>query len=65
MMIIIIVIIIIILLIIIIIIIMIIMIIIIILSLTPWLMEPGGSMPDSQGLSNNPYLEPNQHNSFD
>jgi hypothetical protein len=23
-------------------------------------MEPGGSMPDSQGLSNNPYPEPNQ-----
>ena len=23
-------------------------------------MEPGGSMPHSQGLSNNPYLDPNQ-----
>ena len=23
-------------------------------------MEPGGSMPHSQGLSNNPYPEPNQ-----
>ena len=23
-------------------------------------MEPGGSMPHSQGLFNNPYLEPNQ-----
>ena len=23
------------------------------LTLTPWLMEPGGSMPHSQGLSNN------------
>ena len=28
-------------------------------SLTPWLMEPGGSMPNSQGLSNNPYPEIN------
>ena len=26
-------------------------------------MEPGGSMPQSQGLSNNPYPEPNQPNS--
>ena len=26
---------------------------------TPWLMEPGGSRPHSQGLSNNLYLEPN------
>jgi hypothetical protein len=25
-------------------------------------MEPGGSMPRSQGLSNNPYPEPNQPN---
>jgi hypothetical protein len=24
-------------------------------QLTPWLMEPGGSMPHSQGLSNNSY----------
>ena len=31
-------------------------------SLTPRLMEPGGSM-HSQGLSNNPYPEPNQPNS--
>ena len=30
--------------------------------LTPWLMEPGGSMLHSQGLSNNPYPEPNQLN---
>ena len=30
--------------------------------LTPWLMEPGGSMPHSQGLSNNPYPETNQPN---
>ena len=28
-------------------------------TLTPWLMEPGGSMPHSQGLSNNSYPEPN------
>ena len=28
--------------------------------LTPWLMKPGGSMPHSQGISNNPYPEPNQ-----
>ena len=28
-----------------------------------WLMEPGGSMPHSQGPSNNPYSEPNQPNS--
>ena len=27
-------------------------------------MEPGGSMPHSQGFSNNPYPEPNQHNSL-
>ena len=32
-------------------------------QLTPWLMEPGGSMPHSQGFSNNPYPEPNQPNS--
>ena len=32
-------------------------------SLTPWLMEPAGSMPHSQGLSNNSYPEPNQPNS--
>ena len=25
------------------------------LNLTPWFMEPGGSMPYSQGPSNNPY----------
>ena len=25
-------------------------------------MEPGGSMPHSKGLSNNPYPEPNQPN---
>ena len=25
-------------------------------------MEPGGSMPHSQGLSNNPYPDPNQPN---
>ena len=31
-------------------------------SLTPWLMEPEGSMPYSQVLSNNPYPEPNQPN---
>ena len=31
--------------------------------LTSWLMKPEGSMPHSQGLSNNPYLEPNQPNS--
>jgi hypothetical protein len=31
--------------------------------LTPWLMEPGGSMPHSQQPSNNPYPEPNQTNS--
>ena len=28
-------------------------------ELTPWLMEPGGSMPHSQELSNNSYPEPN------
>ena len=26
-------------------------------------MEPGGSIPHSQGVSNNPYPEPNQPNS--
>ena len=30
--------------------------------LTPWLMEPGGSMPHSRGLSNNSYPEPNRPN---
>ena len=30
--------------------------------LTPWLMEPGGSMPHSQGLPNNSHPEPNQPN---
>ena len=30
--------------------------------LTPWRMEPRSSMPHSQGLSNNPYPEPNQAN---
>ena len=33
------------------------------LTLTLWLMEPGGSMLHSQGLSNNPYPEPNQSGS--
>ena len=28
-------------------------------TLIPWLMEPGGSMPHSQGLCNNSYPEPN------
>ena len=32
-------------------------------QLTPWLMEPGGSMPHSQGLSNNSYPEANQPSS--
>ena len=32
------------------------------LTLTPWLMEPVGPMPHSQGLSNNSYPEPNQPN---
>ena len=32
-------------------------------TLILWLMEPRGSMPHSQGLSNNPYPEPNQPNS--
>ena len=27
-------------------------------KLTPWLMEPAGSMPHSQGFSNNTYLKP-------
>ena len=31
--------------------------------LSPWLMEPGGLMPHSQGLSNIPYPDPNQPNS--
>ena len=31
--------------------------------LATWLMEPGGSMPHSQGLSNNTFPEPNQPNS--
>ena len=30
--------------------------------LTPWLMEPGGSMLHSQGLSDNPYPDSNQPN---
>ena len=34
-----------------------------VLTLTLILMEPGGSMPHSQGPSNNPYREPNQPNS--
>ena len=29
-----------------------------IVIITPWLMEPGGSTPHSQGLSNNSYPEP-------
>ena len=33
-------------------------------ELTPWLMEPGGSKPHSQGLFNNSYPEPNQPNSL-
>ena len=33
-------------------------------QLTPWLMEPGGSMPHSQGLSNNSYPEPNQPDKY-
>ena len=32
-------------------------------TLTPWIMEPRGSMPYSQGLSNNSYPELNQPNS--
>ena len=35
----------------------------ILIFLTPWLMELSGSMPRSQGLSNNSYPEPNQPNS--
>ena len=31
-------------------------------ELTPWLIEPGGSMPHSQGLSNDSNHEPNQPN---
>ena len=34
-------------------------------QITTWLMEPGGSMPQSQGLSKNPYPKPNQFNSSD
>ena len=34
-----------------------------VILVTPWAIEPGGFMPHSQGLSNNPYLEPNQPNS--
>jgi len=30
--------------------------------LTPWLVELAGSMPHSQGLSNNSYPEPNEPN---
>ena len=33
-------------------------------ELTPWLMEPGGSMPHSQGLSSNPYPEPNHTDTY-
>ena len=36
---------------------------IIIVIITPWLMEPGGSMQHSQGFSNNPYPESNEPNS--
>ena len=32
-------------------------------ALTQWLVEPGGSMPHSQGLSYNPYPEQNKPNS--
>ena len=32
--------------------------------LTPWLMEPGGSIPHSHRLSSNPYPDPNQSNSL-
>ena len=34
--------------------------IMIIIIITPWLIEPKGSMSHSQGLFNNPYLESNQ-----
>ena len=34
-----------------------------IIYITPWLIKPGGSMPHSQGPSNNPYPESNQPNS--
>ena len=34
-----------------------------IIYIIPWLMNPGGSKPHSQGLSNFPYLELNQSNS--
>jgi hypothetical protein len=40
-----------------------IIIIIIIIIVTPWLMEYVGSIPHSQGLSNNPHPESNQPNS--
>ena len=33
------------------------------IKVTPWLMEPGGPMPHSQDLSNNPYPETNPSNS--
>ena len=33
------------------------------IKLTPWLMDPGGSMPHSRGLSSNSYPELNQPNS--
>ena len=45
------------------IIIIIIIIITVMLILTPCLMEPGGSIPHSQGLSNNSYPVPKQSNS--
>ena len=32
-------------------------------TLTPWLMEPGGSMLNSQEISTNPYPELNNSNS--
>ena len=33
-------------------------------ELTPWLMKPGGLMPHSQGLSNNPYPQNKKPNSL-
>ena len=33
-------------------------------KLTSWFMEPGGSMPYLQGLSNNPYPKSNQSSLF-
>ena len=33
------------------------------INMRNWVMEPGGSMPQSQGLSNNPYPDRNQYNS--